>query len=109
MTTLWILFLGFRNATGGVTPFTGQQTLQPLATYRTVQECSDSGQSIFTLMQGRVIVVQMICLPTGVSDPVARAPVTQQKEPEQATLQELAKQELARRAAAHSGTASSAP
>jgi hypothetical protein len=71
--TLWILILGFKNAAGTVTLNTtgGQPVMQDLATYRTSKECDGAAQIIYPALQNGGVAVNAVCLPTGISDPVA--------------------------------------
>ena len=71
MVTLWILIFGFKNSGGSVTPFSGQPIMQPIATYPTEKECNSAGAGVYGGLQKGGVAVNVICLPTGLSDPIA--------------------------------------
>jgi hypothetical protein len=74
MFTLWILILGFKNVAGDtLLNSTGAQpAMQPIATYSTQKECSTVAQMLYKTLQEGGVSEDVICLPTGVSDPVAK-------------------------------------
>jgi hypothetical protein len=71
MVTLWILIIGFKNAGGIMTPYAGPPTMQALATYRTDHECDVASKGIHEELQAGGVSVHVICLPTGMSDPLS--------------------------------------
>ncbi len=75
MITLWILVLGFKNVGGTVTLSTGQPLMQPIATYRTQKECDLASKVVFSGLQNGGVAANVICLPSGISDPVVNAPL----------------------------------
>ena len=74
MFTLWILIIGFKNASGSVSLNTtgGQPVMQAIATYRTSSECNAASKGIFDALQNGGVAVDVVCLPTGMSDPVSK-------------------------------------
>jgi hypothetical protein len=74
MTTLWVLILGIQNAAGqALINHTGAQlAMQPVATYGTQDECQTSAGRLYKFLTTHSVSVDVLCLPTGVSDPVAK-------------------------------------
>lgn len=80
MVTLWILIIGFKNAGGALSLNTtgGQPVMQAIATYRTASECNTASKGLYEALQNGGVAVDVVCLPTGVSDPVSKQPHARQ-------------------------------
>ena len=73
MFTLWILILGLKNELGQtVLSKSGRPAMQAIATYHTVSECTSSAKTLYKFLNTHSAGVDVICLPTGVSDPVGQ-------------------------------------
>lgn len=74
MYTLWILIIGLQNALGQTPlPNNGAQpAMQPIATYRTSGKCQASAKMLYKFLTKHSVSVDVMCVPTGVSDPVAK-------------------------------------
>ena len=74
MFTLWIFVFGYHNAAGGITPYAGVPSFQPMATYRTEKECLSARSRVLVEVLASPASGEVSCLPTGVTDPVSHSP-----------------------------------
>ncbi|MBW8078643.1 MAG: hypothetical protein GJU76_11340 [Gallionella sp.] len=72
MFTVWVLILGVKNVLGqtplSTTP--AQLAMQPIATYRNAKDCTAAATTLYKFVEGHSVGADVICLPTGVSDPM---------------------------------------
>ena len=71
MYTLWILILGLQVGVGPTAQIhPSRPAMQPIATYSTHAECVASGNTLYKFLMSHEVGVDIVCLSTGVSDPV---------------------------------------
>lgn len=72
--TLWVLVRGFGNVGGSVT-LLDRAHMQAIGTYRTNTGCVKVAKAVHDGLRAGGTDADVLCLPTGLTDPVASRPI----------------------------------